>query len=82
MQRWAMRELARGFEGKWLWCVRDLKDFHAESVSWVEREVVRVVSRRDLCCGVRGGDFVVAESGAGWGGGDVGFEKRVGLRKE
>lgn len=49
-----MRELRRGFSGREEAAVRDLKAFHASSVSWVMvREWWRVDSREDFWSGVR-----------------------------
>lgn len=38
-ERWVMRELVRGFDGKVWWVVMALNDFHASSVSLVMRDL-------------------------------------------
>lgn len=61
--------------------MRDLNDFQASSVSAVERDCWRVISRVVLCSGV----MILEDVGGGDGGDAVcwGFkEKREGCRKE
>lgn len=38
-ERWVMRELVRGFDGKVWWVVMALNDFHASSVLLVMRDL-------------------------------------------
>lgn len=65
-ERWVIKELVKGLGGKEWWVVRDLKDFHASSVSLVMRDLWRVVWSAETWSGVRERDCG-GQVGSFWG---------------